>query len=48
MHVLFTCLHVNYFPLDVERSYDKPWLSSSKKVKPKSEDFSLSKQGKNF
>lgn len=48
IYVLFTCLHVNYFPLDVERSYDKPWLSSSKKVKPKSEDFSISKQGKNF
>ncbi|XP_078330933.1 uncharacterized protein C8orf34 homolog isoform X2 [Crassostrea virginica] len=30
--------------MDVERSYDKPWLSSSKKVKPKSEDFSISKQ----
>ncbi|XP_048727135.2 uncharacterized protein C8orf34 homolog isoform X2 [Ostrea edulis] len=29
---------------DMERSYDKPWLSSSKKVKPKSEDFSTSKQ----
>ncbi|XP_022341487.2 uncharacterized protein C8orf34-like isoform X3 [Crassostrea virginica] len=32
--------------MDVERSYDKPWLSSSKKVKPKSEDFSISKQGR--
>nr|XP_034317496.1 uncharacterized protein C8orf34 isoform X1 [Crassostrea gigas] len=30
--------------MDVERSYDKPWLSSSKKVKAKSEDFSASKQ----
>ncbi|XP_061182924.1 uncharacterized protein C8orf34 homolog isoform X2 [Saccostrea echinata] len=29
---------------EVERSYDKPWLSSSKKVKPKSEDFSAMKQ----
>ncbi|XP_062573157.1 uncharacterized protein C8orf34 homolog isoform X2 [Saccostrea cucullata] len=29
---------------EVERSYDKPWLSSSKKVKPKSEDFSATKQ----
>ncbi|XP_065940730.1 uncharacterized protein C8orf34 isoform X3 [Magallana gigas] len=32
--------------MDVERSYDKPWLSSSKKVKAKSEDFSASKQGR--
>ncbi|XP_061182925.1 uncharacterized protein C8orf34 homolog isoform X3 [Saccostrea echinata] len=31
---------------EVERSYDKPWLSSSKKVKPKSEDFSAMKQGR--
>lgn len=36
------------FVVDVERSYDKPWLSSSKKVKAKSEDFSASKQGKKY
>lgn len=36
----------NNLVVDVERSYDKPWLSSSKKVKAKSEDFSASKQGK--
>lgn len=37
---------ITMFVVDVERSYDKPWLSSSKKVKAKSEDFSASKQGK--